>query len=445
VLPKDPAVPSAPRPAGGPILERLMRLHPKVIDLSLDRVEGLLRRLGNPERSLPPVVHVAGTNGKGSVVAYMRAGLEAAGHRVHVYTSPHLARFNERIRVAGRLIEDRALTALLEECERVNGSRPITFFEITTAAAFLAFARAPADVVLLEVGLGGRLDATNVIARPAVTVITPVSLDHQHYLGETLAAIAGEKAGILKSGVPCIVSRQAPEAERVIVRRADAVGAALLMEGRDWSARRAESGMTFERASRPIMLPRPGLLGEHQIGNAGAAIAALQVLSDTGFSVPGETWAKALTDVEWPARLQRLTRGPLPARLPGGWQLWLDGGHNPAAGAALAAQARAWRRESPEAPLHLVCGMLNTKDPAGFFRPFAGLIGDAQTVAIPGEANSLSAADLAAIASDLGFRARPVAGVGEALDRIAAGTETPGRVLICGSLYLAGAVLVENG
>jgi dihydrofolate synthase/folylpolyglutamate synthase len=439
---------------GGPVFERLMRLHPKIIDLSLDRVEVLLARLGHPERSLPPVVHVAGTNGKGSVIAYTRAALEAAGYRVHVYTSPHLARFNERIRLAGRLIEDDALIALLEECERVNEGVPITFFEITTAAAFLAFARTPADAVLLETGLGGRLDATNVVDRPTATAITPVSLDHQQYLGDTLAAIAGEKAGILKPGVPCVLSRQPPEAGQAIVARASAVGAPLLKEGVDWlvegdepiKARAgARDGLVFTHGGIRLALPRPRLLGAHQISNAGAALATLQVLCGAGFRIPDTALAKAMIDVEWPARLQRLLRGPLVGRLPAGWQLWLDGGHNPAAGDVLAAQARRWHQERPRLPLHLISGMLNTKDPVGFFRPLAGLADSVRTVAIPGEANSLAAEALAAVARDVGLKAASAANVVDALDAIVAAAGQPARVLICGSLYLAGTVLTENG
>jgi dihydrofolate synthase/folylpolyglutamate synthase len=446
---------------GGPVFERLMHLHPKVIDLSLDRVEALLERLGHPERSLPPVVHVSGTNGKGSVIAYTRAALEAAGYRVHVYTSPHLARFNERIRLAGRLIDDGPLIALLEECERVNAGAPITFFEITTAAAFLAFARTPADAVLLETGLGGRLDATNVIDRPTVTAITPVSLDHQQYLGDTLAAIAGEKAGILKPGVPCVLSRQPPEAEPTIVARAAAVGAPLLKEGVDWSvapegARTfvsgapapdggGDDGLVFASGGTRLPLPRPRLLGDHQINNAGAALATLQVLRGAGFRIPETALVRAMTDVEWPARLQRLVQGPLVTRLPVGWQLWLDGGHNPAAGQVLAAQARRWHQERPRLPLYLIGGMLNSKDPVGFFRPLAGLAESVRTVAIPGEANSLSAEALATVARDVGLKAAPATSVEEALSAIVAAARRPTRVLICGSLYLAGTVLTENG
>lgn len=430
---------------GGPVFERLMRLHPKVIDLSLDRIQALLECLGHPERSLPSVVHVAGTNGKGSVIAYTRAGLEAAGYRVHVYTSPHLARFNERIRLAGRLIGDEPLIALLEECERVNAGAPITFFEITTAAAFLAFARTPADAILLETGLGGRLDATNVIDRPAATAITPISLDHQQYLGNTLAAIAGEKAGILKPGVPCVLSRQPPEAEQTIVARAGAVGAPLLKEGVDWLVEGGDDGVVFAYGGTRLRLPRPRLLGDHQIGNAGAALATLQVLRGAGFRIPETALARAMTDVEWPARLQRLVRGPLIDRLPAGWQLWLDGGHNPAAGQVLAAQARHWHQERPHLPLYLIGGMLNSKDPVGFFRPLAGLAESVRTVAIPGEANSLSAEALAAVARDVGLKAAPAASVEDALEANVAAARRSARVLICGSLYLAGTVLTENG
>src|SRR5579884_169620 len=286
------------------VLARLMRLHPKRIDLSLGRIERLLAALGNPQDRLPPVVHVAGTNGKGSVVAALRACLEADGRRVHAYTSPHLVRFHERIRLAGTLIAEEALVALLEECERANGETPITFFEITTAAALLAFARTPADVVLLEVGLGGRLDATNVVRRPAATAITPISLDHQAFLGDTIAAIAGEKAGILKRGAPAIVAPQPPEAACVIAERAAAVGAPLYRWEREWRAWPANGGMRYEGRHWRLDLPPPSLFGPHQIVNAGTAIACLEHL--TALPVSAAAIANGLRHIEWPARLQRL-------------------------------------------------------------------------------------------------------------------------------------------
>ncbi|MCL5776594.1 bifunctional folylpolyglutamate synthase/dihydrofolate synthase [Limibaculum sp. FT325] len=427
------------------ILERLLSLHPKVIDLTLDRVERLLARLGHPERAVPPVVHVAGTNGKGSTIAMIRAGLEAAGERVHVYTSPHLARFHERIRVAGRLIEEPALAALLEECEQVNGAEPITFFEITTAAAFLAFARAPADRLLLEVGLGGRLDATNVIARPALTVITPVSIDHQQYLGETLAEIAGEKAGILKPGVPCVVGPQPDAARAVIEARAAAVGAPLSIHGQDWMARAERGRLVFEDGAGLLDLDLPNLPGPHQIDNAGAALAALRQLGHDEAAC-----AAAVSRAEWPARMQRLKSGPLVARLPAGVELWLDGGHNASAGEAIAAVLDAMAAKgSPPVPVHLVVGMIDTKAAEDFLRPLAGRVGRVATVTIPATPAAIPAGRLAERARSAGHDAIAAESLHAALDHVLAAhdgtTGAPARVLICGSLYLAGQVLTENG
>ncbi|MBM3952392.1 MAG: bifunctional folylpolyglutamate synthase/dihydrofolate synthase [Rhodospirillales bacterium] len=426
----------------GPILERLTRLHPKVIDLSLGRIERLLGRLDEPHLKLAPVVHVAGTNGKGSTVAFLRAMLEAAGRRVHVYTSPHLVRFNERIRVGGAIIGDAELSALLEECETANAGEPITFFEITTAAAFLAFARAPADVVLLETGLGGRLDATNLIPRPAACAITPVSMDHQFYLGNTLAKIAGEKAGILKAGTPCAVAAQNLEAFAVIDERARAVGADLFLERRDWTMTRRENGLGYADGEGRFALPLPALPGAHQTGNAGLAVAALRLLARSGISVADTAIAEGLTRVEWPARLQRLTRGPLVAALPPGWELWLDGGHNPAAGEALAAHAAQWARERP---MYLVFGMINTKDIAGFLAPLAPFARSARALAIPNEANAVPAETLAQAARGLGLAAETAPDAAAAVAALAARAPEPARVLICGSLYLAGTILADNG
>ncbi|WP_207461408.1 folylpolyglutamate synthase/dihydrofolate synthase family protein [Azospirillum sp. SYSU D00513] len=437
----------AAAPAGGgadPVLERLKGLHPKVIDLSLDRLHRLLAALDHPERRLPPVVHVAGTNGKGSTVAFLRAMLEAAGLRVHVYTSPHLVRFHERIRLAGRLIDDDRLAALLEECEIANGGAPITFFEVTTAAAFLAFAREPADVVLLETGLGGRLDATNVVERPAVTAITRISYDHRQFLGDTLAAIAGEKAGILKPGVPAVIAPQpAEEAWRTLAARAEAVGAPLVQ----WGVEPRGDGFVYESGRRRLELPMPGLLGAHQIGNAGVALAVLDQLP---FAVGEEAVRRGLAGVEWPARLQRLTRGPLAEGLPVGWELWLDGGHNDSAGEALAVQAAAWEAAEPGRPLLLVYGMLASKEPREFLAPLAPHVQAMRTVAIPGEDASLPAEGTAAAARACGIpdteTAESVAAALAGLvERHAAAGRAPARVLICGSLYLAGTVLAENG
>ncbi|TWA95283.1 dihydrofolate synthase/folylpolyglutamate synthase [Azospirillum brasilense] len=423
-----------------PVLDRLKGLHPKVIDLSLDRVHRLLATLGHPERRLPPVVHVAGTNGKGSTLAFLRAMLEAAGLRVHVYTSPHLVRFHERIRLAGTLIDDDRLAALLEECEVANGGGPITFFEVTTVAALLAFAREPADVVLLETGLGGRLDATNVVDRPAVTAITRISYDHRQFLGDTLEAIAGEKAGIFKPGVPAVIFPQpAEEAARTLAARAEVIGAPV----HGWSVTPTDGGFRFESARRRIELPLPGLSGAHQIVNAGVALACLDHLPVV---VDDAAVRRGLAAVEWPARLQRLTRGPLVDALPAGWDLWLDGGHNDSAGEVLAVQAGRWVEEEPERPLLLVYGMLASKEPREFLGPLAPFVTAARTVAIPGEEASLTAEDTAAATRACGIaESAAAADVASALQSLRGRVAGPARVLICGSLYLAGTVLAENG
>ena len=398
-----------------PVLARLTALHPKLIDLKLDRVLWLLERLGNPERRLPPVIHVAGTNGKGSTVAFMRAMLEAAGRRVHAYTSPHLVRFNERIAVAGAMLPDGELLALLEECERTNGGRPITFFEITTAAAFLAFARAPADVLLLEVGLGGRLDTTNVVERPAMTAITPVARDHTQFLGETLAEIAAEKAGIIKPGVPLALAPQEEEASAVILAKAAEAGAPV-HDG--W---RVSEGVYY---GRRLTLPLPvlGLAGAHQAGNAGLALACLE-----GFDLPQEALLRGLETAHWPARLQRLSEAP---------EIWLDGGHNPAAGQVLAA----WLAGRAE-QFDLVVGMLDTKDRDRFLAALAPHVERAVAVPVPGSAASVPAGALAETARAAGMDAAAAPDVETALDRL--GGVRP--VLIAGSLYLAGAVLAGRG
>jgi dihydrofolate synthase / folylpolyglutamate synthase len=416
------------------ILQRMMTLHPKVIDLTLDRMVKLLGALGNPELALPPVIHIAGTNGKGSTQAMIRAGLEAAGQRVHAYTSPHLARFHERIRLAGALISEDMLTALLDEAALANGPDNITFFEITTAAAFLAFARTKADWTLLEVGLGGRLDATNVIDKPALTIITPVSLDHQQYLGDTVALIAGEKAGIIKRGVPVIVGPQTEAGLAVIEARAARLGAPVLAYGQHWHAFEDRGRMVFQDENGLLDLPLPNLLGPHQVQNAGAALMALRHL---GF---GDVACEAaVTRAEWPARMQRLRMGPLVDMAPM-VELWLDGGHNPAGGAAVAATlARMVPRET-----HLICGMLNTKDVRGYMEPLVGHVARLHAVSIPGEANTLPAEVTRDAARAAGMDAVTAESVAGALTMIAAGSPAA-RVLICGSLYLAGSVLRENG
>ena len=416
------------------ILDRMMALHPKIIDLTLDRVWRLLAALGNPQNDLPPVIHIAGTNGKGSTQAMIRAGLEAEGQRVHAYTSPHLARFHERIRLAGTLITEDALTAILDECYAANGGAPITFFEITTCAALLAFSRTPADYVLLEVGLGGRLDCTNVIEKPALTIITPVSIDHQQFLGDTLPEIAGEKAGIIKRGVPCVVGPQQDDGLEVIEARAERLGAPVLASGQHWHAREDAGRLVFEDERGLLDLPLPTLLGPHQIENAGAALAALRRLgcSDVAFEA-------AVTRAEWPARMQRLRSGPL-IDAAGGAELWLDGGHNPAASHAIAATLD----RLPERPTWLICGMLNTKDVTGFMQPLSGHANGLFAVSIPNEANTLPAAETAAAAAAVGIPAQTADTVIGALAEITAMAPNA-RVLICGSLYLAGAILRENG
>lgn len=415
------------------ILERMMTLHPKVIDLTLARVDRLLAALGNPERAIPPVIHIAGTNGKGSTQAMIRAGLEAEGATVHAYTSPHLARFHERIRLAGELISEPALTALLDECVRVNGPDEITFFEITTCAAFLAFARTPADWTLLEVGLGGRLDATNVVDKPRLTIITPVSMDHEAFLGDTIAKIAGEKAGIIKRGVPCIVGPQHPDGLAVIEAKAAAMGAPLWVFGQHWNVWEERGRLVYQDENGLLDLPLPNLPGPHQVQNAGAAIAGLRLLGK------GESACEAaVTRAFWPARMQRLRQGPLVDLAPQ-VELWLDGGHNPAGGEAVAATlARMPQRET-----HLICGMLNTKDVTGYMRPLASQVTRLHAVSIPGEKNTLPAEATRDAARAVGIDAVTAGSVAGALATIA--TASPeARVLICGSLYLAGTVLREN-
>ena len=417
------------------ILERMMGLHPKVMDLVLDRVWRLLEGLGNPQDSLPPVIHLAGTNGKGSTQAMIRAGLEAEGQRVHAYTSPHLARFHERIRLAGSLISEEHLQEILEECETVNGGAQITYFEITTCAALLAFSRVAADYTLLEVGLGGRLDATNVIAQPALSVITPVSIDHQQFLGETLAEIAGEKAGILKRGVPAVIGPQQEAAMDVIEAQAQRFGTPLIAHGQHWHVWEERGRLIYQDETGLLDLPLPNLPGAHQIENAGAAIASLRHL---GF---GETACEAaVTRAFWPARMQRLREGPLVDAFPTG-ELWLDGGHNPAAGQAIGAHLAGLPKGRDT---WAICGMLNTKDARGYLRPMADHLAGMITVPIPGEENSLPAQSLADMAADVGIAAQTADSVARAVDMVL-GAEKNARVLICGSLYLAGYILRENG
>ncbi len=434
-----------------PILDRLNKLHPKLIDLALDRIERLLAKLGHPEQKLPPVVHIAGTNGKGSTLAYLRAMAEAAGMRVHVYTSPHLVRFNERIRVAGEVIGDLELAALLEECERVNEGQPITFFEITNAAAFLAFARHPADLVLLETGLGGEFDSTNVIERPALTLLTTISFDHQAYLGNTLGAIAHAKAGIMKRGVTSIASAQDPEALAVFAARGAQLDAPLLVEKRDWNVTPTADGLRVTHKDCTLDLPRPNLPGAHQAFNAGLATMAALELNRSGVlktTFSDAVIATGLRHAEWPARMQRLTHGSLVDALPPGWELWLDGAHTPAGAQTVAAMADAWAKDANAMPLDVIVGILDTKDARGMFAPLAERVRRTRTVTIPGAPHAVSGDALATIAAANGLPARAAESVNTALGELIAAhgnPSRPARVLICGSLYLAGTVLAENG
>jgi dihydrofolate synthase/folylpolyglutamate synthase len=432
------------------MLEALTALHPRRIDLSLGRIERLLAAMGDPQDRLPPVIHVAGTNGKGSTIAFLRAMLEAAGKTCHVYTSPHLVRFNERIRLGrppgvsgggGVLVEDTALVAAIRDARAANGEEPITFFEITTAIAFRLFADNPADFTLLEVGLGGRFDATNVISAPLAAAIAPVSLDHAEFLGEDLAGVAAEKAGILKRGAPGIIGPQDENALAMISVEADAVGAPLFRHGEDFSAHAERGRLIYQDEAGLLDLPLPRLAGSHQIDNAGLAIATLR---RAGIDVPQAAIEAGLASVEWPARMQRLRDGPLVALAPAGSEVWLDGGHNPAAGEVVAA-AMAELEDRVPRPLILIAGMLTTKDPAGFFRHFAGLARHAMTVPVPDSDAGFSAEALAQYAMEADVPAKAYPDVPTALRSASTAGDGPPRILICGSLYLAGSVLRENG
>lgn len=431
-------------PTSDQLLADLKLLHPKLIDLSLGRVERLLAKLGAPHKALPPVVHIAGTNGKGSVTAYLKAMLTAAGRRVHVYTSPHLVRFHERIELAGadgvtRPIAESDLVDVLTRTQAVNDGDDITQFEITTAAALLAFAEHPADVVLLEVGLGGRLDATNVIDKPLLTILTPISLDHAEKLGSTIEAIAAEKAGILKRATPCVVSQQDDSVLEVIRRRAHQVGAPLTVWGQDFDAYEQRGRLVVQKAEQLLDLPLPALFGRHQIVNAGTAVAAALELSN--LSVDEQAIERGLVTARWPARMQRIDSGPLPSLLKPGAELWLDGGHNPAAGAFIA-QSLADLEERAPKPLYLVVGMLGLKDAAGFLCHFRGLARHVVGVPIPGAHEApFSPEALAEMARSVSLSAEAAQSVEAALKRLDAMDPGPKRILITGSLYLAGHVL----
>lgn len=429
------------------ILTRLLALHPKRIDLSLDRVERLLAALDHPERKLPPVIHVAGTNGKGSTTAFLRAILEAAGLRVHTYTSPHLVNFNERFRIGqageGRLVSDAELSAALEECERANAGQPITVFEMTTAAGFLLFSRHPADVLLLEVGLGGRLDATNVIDAPLASIITPVSIDHTDFLGDTIEKIAAEKAGIIKAGCPIIVAAQNRDALAVIERQAARLKAPIKIAGENWTATEERGRLVYQDDNGLLDLPAPKLYGRHQFENAGLAIAALRAIPR--LKIPPSAYEAGMTKADWPARLHRLSAGRLVDLTPPGSELWLDGGHNPDGGRAIAA-ALADLEERVSRPLVLIVGMLATKDFAGFLNNFSGLARRLIAVPVPGAEKGLPAEAVAEAARGLDIPAASRGNLDEALDAVRKlDLDPPPRILITGSLYLAGDVLRENG
>ena len=429
------------------IIARLLALHPKRIDLSLERIERLLAALGSPEKKLPPVLHVAGTNGKGSTVAFLRAILEASGKRVHTYTSPHLVRFNERFRLGatpeGVLVGDEELSATLEECERVNKGDAITVFEITTAAALLLFSRHSADIVLMEVGLGGRLDATNVIEHPLATVITPISIDHVDFLGGSLEKIATEKAGILKRNAPAIVAAQPRDALAVIERQAARLSAPLKIAGEDWTATEERGRLVYQDEAGLLDLPAPRLYGRHQFENAGLAIAALRAIKP--LKIAPAAFEAGLTKVDWPARMQRITQGKLVALAPPGSELWLDGGHNPDGGRAIAA-ALADLEERVSRPLVLIVGMLATKDCEGFLSNFTGLARRLIAVPVPNAEKGLTAETVADAARAIGLAATSRDNLAEAFDAARKlDLEPPPRILITGSLYLAGEVLRENG
>lgn len=425
------------------LLAHFRKLHPRRIDLSLGRLEVLLAKLGNPHERLPPVVHIAGTNGKGSVTAFLKAMLQAAGKRVHVYTSPHLVRFHERIELAGagkaHPISEAELVGRLRQVEQLNAGDTVTFFEITTAAAFLAFAEHPADVVLLEVGLGGRLDATNIVKRPALSIITPISLDHVDWFGSDLADIAREKAGILKAGVPGVISSQRDVAMTAIRAAAEAVPAPLFVWGEDYEAFEQRGRLVFQNEARLMDLPLPGLIGHHQIVNAGTAIAAALRLKSMGVS--DTAIERGLVEVRWPARMQFLDTGPLADLLEPGCELWLDGGHN-VAGAQAVAQALGELEERAPKPVGLILGMMGRKDAAGYLEHFRGLVRRVVTVPIPNNGEAAhDAVSLAKIANSCGLVADAAPDVTAAIDRLQTLHDEPMRILICGSLYLAGHVL----
>ncbi len=430
-------------------IERLLSLHPKGFDLSLDRITGLLATLGNPQRKLPPTIHIAGTNGKGSASAFSRALLEASGHSVHVHTSPHLVRWHERYRMGrngyGQLVDDQTFANAVRRVADANGGQKITVFEILTAVGFVLFSEAPADACVMEVGLGGRFDATNVIEKPAVTLIMPISLDHEAYLGDRVELIAAEKAGIIKKGCPVVIGAQSEDAAReVLIDTAARLRCPMAVYGQDFHARQEHGRMVYEDEDGLLDLPLPRLPGRHQLANAAAAIRAVK---DAGFPHTNEVAERAMLNVEWPARMQKLDKGRLIGFAPKGSEIWLDGGHNPGAGAVIA-EALAEREDKIERPLFMITGMINTKDATGYFRAFHDMVRHVFTVPVTNSEAGVPPEKLALMAEDAGLSAEPVASVENALRLLGDdwdAKERAPRILIGGSLYLAGQVLAENG
>ena len=416
------------------VLDRLLSLHPKIIDLTLDRVTRLLKKLNNPEDKISQVVHIAGTNGKGSTQAFLRAAIESSGESAHVYTSPHLTRFHERIRVAGSLISENVLADILNECELANNGKPITYFEITTCAAFLIFSRIKADYTLLEVGLGGRLDATNILKKPKLTIITPISMDHEQFLGSTIEQIANEKAGIIKEGIPCIVGHQSKDAIDVIKKRAIELKSKLKIYGEHWQVYAKSDKLIFKDAMGFLELPLPKLIGQHQIENAGTAIAAMRELS-----IPDEACKESMKNVYWPARMQRLESGPL-VKMANESEIWLDGGHNQAAGIAISNALE----QLPKGRTNiLICGMLKTKDLKAFLNPLFNSAKFLYGIRIQGEENSNSAETIVNQDREIGFSAFKTQKVSDAILQIIK-AHPNSRIIICGSLFLAGKILQDN-
>ena len=416
------------------VLDRLLSLHPKIIDLTIDRVTRLLKKLNNPEDKISQVVHIAGTNGKGSTQAFLRAAIESSGESAHVYTSPHLTRFHERIRVAGSLISENVLADILNECELANNGKPITYFEITTCAAFLIFSRIKADYTLLEVGLGGRLDATNILKKPKLTIITQISMDHVQFLGSTIEQIANEKAGIIKEGIPCIVGHQSKDAIDVIKKRAIELKSKLKIYGEHWQVYAKSDKLIFKDEMGFLELPLPKLIGQHQIENAGTAIAAMRELS-----IPDEACKESMKNVYWPASMQRLESGPL-VKMANESEIWLDGGHNQAAGIAISNALE----QLPKGRTNiLICGMLKTKDLKAFLNPLFNSAKFLYVIRIQGEENSNSAETIVNQAMEIGFSAFKTQKVSDAILQIIK-AHPNSRIIICGSLFLAGKILQDN-